>query len=223
MTALWLPPAAIGARPDPEPATVKTSAALEVSTEARLLAAERADRAHRLPMTPPVPPATPATATTPPKAKATKEKAKTPSRGTAGTPKRTTPNTAPARKKSTGSPKPGTTVKPPSGAAGTVVSYALAQVGKRYVYGASGPNSFDCSGLVAASYARVGIKLPHQSGAIASRGKRVPAGQWRPGDVIYTPGHVAIYLGNNRMVAATKPSTGVRIGTVRGGTAYRFL
>lgn len=56
--------------------------------------------------------ATPATATTPPKAKATKEKAKTPSRGTAGTPKRTTPNTAPARKKSTGSPKPGTTVKP---------------------------------------------------------------------------------------------------------------
>ncbi|MFK3983466.1 C40 family peptidase [Micromonospora sp. NPDC050397] len=166
-------------------------------------------------MIPPAPPATPPATKAPPKAKAK------PAQEKATTPK--TPSSAPARKKSTSTPKAGSTVKPPSGAAGTVVAYALAQVGKRYVYGASGPNSFDCSGLVAASYARVGIKLPHQSGAIASRGRRVPAGQWMPGDVIHTPGHVAIYLGNNRMVAATTPRTGVRTDTVRGGTAYRFL
>ena len=156
--------------------------------------------------------------------KATTESTKPAAKPTAtpAKPKRTT-TTPPARKKATGTPKPGVAVKPPSGAAGTVVSYALAQVGKAYVYGASGPGAFDCSGLVAASYARVGIKLPHQSGAIANRGRRVPAGQWMPGDVIHTPGHVAIYLGNNKIVAATKPSTGVRVGTVRGGTAYRFL
>ncbi|RKR92340.1 cell wall-associated NlpC family hydrolase [Micromonospora pisi] len=197
--------------------------ALEAATEARQLAAERADRAHRQPMIPPALPATPPTATTPPKAKAkpAQQKATTPTGDTST--RSTAPGTTPARKKSTSTPKPGSTVKPPSGAAGTVVSYALAQVGKRYVYGASGPNSFDCSGLVQASYARVGVKLPHQSGAIASRGRRVPAGQWKPGDVIHTPGHVAIYLGNNKMVAATKPSTGVRVDTVRGGTAYRFL
>jgi cell wall-associated NlpC family hydrolase len=51
----------------------------------------------------------------------------------------------------------------------------------------------------------------------------VPAGQWLPGDVIHTPGHVGIYLGGGQMVAATTPSSGVRIGPVRGGTAYRFL
>ena len=114
-------------------------------------------------------------------------------------------------------------MKPPSGAAGTVVSFALAQVGKRYVYATSGPNTYDCSGLVAAAYARVGIKLPHQSEQIAARGRRVPAGQWMPGDVIHTSGHVAIYIGGGKMVEAANPSSGVRVAPVRGGTAYRFL
>ncbi|MFF5228489.1 C40 family peptidase [Dactylosporangium sp. NPDC000521] len=114
-------------------------------------------------------------------------------------------------------------MKPPSGAAGTVVSFALAQVGKRYVYATSGPNTYDCSGLVSAAYARVGIKLPHQSEQIAARGRRVPSGQWMPGDVIHTSGHVAIYIGGGKMVEAANPSSGVRVAPVRGGTAYRFL
>jgi cell wall-associated NlpC family hydrolase len=186
-------------------------------------AAERADRSDRQPTIQLAVPATtpPVAVTTPGTSTATRTKPKpatTPIRTTSAT-----PAPSQATKKPGGTAKPGTAVKPPSGAAGKVVSYALAQVGKRYVYGATGPDSFDCSGLVAASYARVGIKLPHQSGAIATLGRRVPAGQWAPGDVIHTPGHVAIYLGNGKMVAATKPSTGVRIGTVRGGTAYRFL
>jgi cell wall-associated NlpC family hydrolase len=115
------------------------------------------------------------------------------------------------------------TVAPPSGAAGTVVSYALAQVGKPYVYAASGPNAFDCSGLVMAAYKRVGINLPHQSESIAARGRKVPSGQWLPGDVIHTSGHVAIYIGGGKMVEAANPKSGVRIAPVRGGTAYRFL
>jgi cell wall-associated NlpC family hydrolase len=119
--------------------------------------------------------------------------------------------------------QPAYSVAPPSGAAGTVVAFALAQVGKPYVYAASGPNAFDCSGLVSAAYARVGIKLPHQSEQIAARGKRVPDGQWMPGDVIHTSGHVAIYLGNGKMVEAANPGAGIRVAPVRGGVAYRFL
>jgi cell wall-associated NlpC family hydrolase len=129
----------------------------------------------------------------------------------------------PAPKKTTGAGGSTSTVKPPSGAAGTVVSFALAQVGKRYVYATSGPNTYDCSGLVSAAYARVGVKLPHQSEQIAARGRRVPSGQWMPGDVIHTSGHVAIYIGGGKVVEAANPSTGVRVAPVRGGTAYRFL
>lgn len=126
-------------------------------------------------------------------------------------------------KKAGSSSKPATNVAPPSGAAGTVVNFALAQVGTPYVYGAAGPGSYDCSGLVMAAYARVGIKLPHQSEQIAARGRQVPAGQWQPGDVIHFPGHVAIYIGGGKMVEAANPSAGVRIAPLRGGTAYRFL
>ncbi|WP_432825377.1 C40 family peptidase [Dactylosporangium sp. CA-092794] len=125
--------------------------------------------------------------------------------------------------KSTSGKAPATNVAPPSGAAGTVVNFALAQVGKPYVYAKSGPNAYDCSGLVMAAYARVGISLPHQSEQIAARGRQVPSGQWMPGDVIHTSGHVAIYIGGGKMVEAANPSAGVRVAPVRGGTAYRFL
>ena len=128
----------------------------------------------------------------------------------------------PAPKKSTGSGGSGT-VKPPSGAAGTVVSFALAQVGKRYVYATSGPNTYDCSGLVAAAYARVGVKLPHQSEQIAARGRRVPSGQWMPGDVIRTCG-LRRHLHRRRQDGrGRQPQLRVRVAPVRGGTAYRFL
>ncbi|MFG2041987.1 C40 family peptidase [Dactylosporangium sp. NPDC048998] len=187
--------------------------------EALLTAYERADRAYRERTTfmaksqrdaavPPAPPAPaqPSTASKPP------------------TKKTTTSNQSSNKStKSGSSSKQPTTVAPPSGAAGTVVNFALAQVGKPYVYGRSGPDAYDCSGLVMAAYARVGIKLPHQSEQIAARGRQVPSGQWMPGDVIHTSGHVAIYIGNGKMVEAANPSAGVRVAPVRGGTAYRFL
>ncbi|MET7401301.1 C40 family peptidase [Dactylosporangium sp. NPDC005572] len=203
LSAVWLGSSATAAA---QPVPTNVTATDEVATlqaelladqEARIAAFEKADRAYR-----PI---------------------HLSSRDTA--PRVVVPPPAPA--KPTAVRKPPATkppsVTPPSGAAGTVVSWALGQVGKPYKWAASGPNAFDCSGLVMAAYAKVGVKLPHQSEQIAARGRKVPSGQWRAGDVIHTPGHVAIYLGNGKMVEAANPRAGVRVAPVRGGTAYRFL
>jgi cell wall-associated NlpC family hydrolase len=222
LSAVWLGPSAVAsAQPAPstqtgysqaETAQVGSPAPTLAEQEALLAAYERVDRAHRehpallagSQRDTAVAPAPPA----PPKAQ----------------PKTTkTTKTTSSQSKSTTKKTTTTSVAPPSGAAGTVVSFALAQVGKPYVYASAGPSSYDCSGLVMAAYARVGIKLPHQSEQIAARGRQVPAGQWMPGDVIHTSGHVAIYLGNGKMVEAANPSAGIRVAPVRGGTAYRFL
>ncbi|WP_433045486.1 C40 family peptidase [Dactylosporangium sp. CS-033363] len=220
LSAVWLGPSAAAAQPAPSSQTEQTEAAPAgspaptLAEQERLLAAyERADRAHRETFvklaasqrdaaTPPPPPA-PVVTKTPAKTTSTKKS-----------------TSSSSSKKSTTTTS---NVAPPSGAAGTVVNFALAQVGKPYVYAASGPGSYDCSGLVMAAYAKVGIKLPHQSEQIAARGRQVPAGQWMPGDVIHTSGHVAIYLGGGKMVEAANPSAGIRVAPVRGGTAYRFL
>lgn len=76
---------------------------------------------------------------------------------------------------------------------GDVVDYALSRVGCPYVWGASGPTSFDCSGLVMWAYAQVGISLPHNSEAMYSAAKKVvPLSEARPGDVLYRSGHVGL-------------------------------
>lgn len=97
----------------------------------------------------------------------------------------------------------------------TVIKYALAQVGDRYSMGATGPSSFDCSGLVLASYRQIGISLPHYSRAQYSSTKRVSRGSLRPGDLVFFFGrgikHVGIYIGGNRMVHASNPRYGVRV------------
>ena len=92
----------------------------------------------------------------------------------------------------------------PSGAVGAVVAFALAQVGKPYQHARSGPDGFDCSGLAQAAYARIGISLPHQTRAIAARGRPVSRADLRPGDLVFTgPGHVGIYIGGGQMVHAS--------------------
>ncbi|MFC5006613.1 C40 family peptidase [Dactylosporangium cerinum] len=210
LTAVWLGPSAAAAQPAPNGPSLDPAVTI-AEQETELAAYERADKAYRTIRLTTHTALSARDADTRPAVAVT-----TPASKPATTKK-------PAPKKTTGSSGSTTTVKPPSGAAGTVVSFALAQVGKRYVYATSGPNTYDCSGLVAAAYARVGIKLPHQSEQIAAKGRRVPSGQWMPGDVIHTSGHVAIYIGGGKMVEAANPSAGVRIAPVRGGTAYRFL
>jgi cell wall-associated NlpC family hydrolase len=104
-----------------------------------------------------------------------------------------------------------------SGRAAVVISVALQQVGKPYVWGAAGPGSFDCSGLILYAMARVGIRLPHNADAIGGMGRSVPRSQWLPGTVISYGGHVALYLGSGRMVEAAHAGVPVRVTTVRPG------
>lgn len=96
------------------------------------------------------------------------------------------------------------------------VQFALAQVGKPYVFGASGPDSYDCSGLTMASYASVGISLPHSAADQYNYGTHVPATEasLQPGDLIffYQPiGHVTIYAGNGMMVSAPTEGEPVQV------------
>ena len=101
-----------------------------------------------------------------------------------------------------------------SSAAQTAVNTALAQVGDRYVYGATGPNSFDCSGLTSFSYKAAGISLPRTSKAQSTFGTPVSKANLQPGDLVffYSPvSHVAMYIGNGQIVHALNSSKPVQV------------
>jgi len=117
---------------------------------------------------------------------------------------------------SSGSSGPGYGPPPPvgSGAAGAVAA-AESRVGDPYVWGAAGPDSFDCSGLVMWSYAQVGISLPHFSGAQYADTTHISMSDLEPGDLVFPadPGqHVAMYVGNGMIVQA--PYTGADVQVV---------
>ncbi|WP_030758428.1 C40 family peptidase [Streptomyces griseus] len=101
-----------------------------------------------------------------------------------------------------------------SGTAASIVAFARAQVGDAYVSGGTGPNSWDCSGLVQAAYAAAGIDLPRISYQQSSMGTSVSLSDLQPGDVLYWGSrsgsyHVAIYVGGGKYVGAQNSSTGV--------------
>ncbi|ADB31865.1 NLP/P60 protein [Kribbella flavida DSM 17836] len=109
------------------------------------------------------------------------------------------------------------TVVPASGRAGVAVQYAMAQLGDSYVWGAEGPSSFDCSGLTKAAWARAGVSLSHSSRAQINEGRRVSRGQLQPGDLVffYSPiSHVGMYIGNGRMVHASRPGKPVKTDSI---------
>ena len=102
----------------------------------------------------------------------------------------------------------------PSGRAKVAVDYALNQVGDSYVYGATGTESWDCSGLTMVAWGQAGVSLPHSSSAQYSSGPSVPRDQLAPGDLVfyYSPiSHVGMYIGNGMIVHASNPSTGVKV------------
>jgi len=104
-----------------------------------------------------------------------------------------------------------------SGMAAVAVRYALAQVGKPYVYGAAGPNAFDCSGLTMAAWGAAGVSLQHNAAAQMGEGTPISESQLQPGDLVFYysgPSHVGIYIGNGMIVNAENPSTGVVIAPV---------
>lgn len=100
-----------------------------------------------------------------------------------------------------------------SGARNTIISTAYSKIGCGYVYGASGPSNYDCSGLVQACYAAAGIYVPHSSGSLAGYCNK-PASQAEPGDIVWTPGHVGIYIGGGTTIEAMNPSVGVTYGSL---------
>ena len=101
-----------------------------------------------------------------------------------------------------------------SGMAAPALAYAMAQVGKAYVWGAAGPSAFDCSGLTMMAWAQAGVSLPHSSSAQFSSGRRVAASDLQPGDLVfyYSPiSHVEMYIGDGLIVGAANPGAGVRV------------
>jgi cell wall-associated NlpC family hydrolase len=98
---------------------------------------------------------------------------------------------------------------PASGQAAVAVRFAYAQLGKPYVYGAAGPNSYDCSGLTMAAWGAAGVGLPHNAAMQQSMTHYVSEGDLQPGDLVFfgNPAyHVAIYIGGGRIIEA--PHTG---------------
>lgn len=97
-----------------------------------------------------------------------------------------------------------------------VVEAALRERGKPYVWAAEGPNSFDCSGLVKWAYAKgAGINLPHQSEAQRNSGTQLPVSEAQPGDVLWKPGHVGIFIGDGKYVHAPKPGDVVKVADMK--------
>ena len=92
-----------------------------------------------------------------------------------------------------------------------VVNYAAQFVGNPYVYGGSSlTNGADCSGFVMSVYAAFGISLPHSSSALRSVGYGVSLDAIQPGDIVCYSGHVGIYAGNNTLLHASSPSSGIK-------------
>jgi peptidoglycan DL-endopeptidase CwlO len=112
-----------------------------------------------------------------------------------------------------------------SGGAATAVAWAYQEIGKPYVWGAAGPNSFDCSGLAQYVWSKAGVYLAHYTGSQWNEGTHVDRSQLQPGDLVFfayntsnpsTIHHVGIYIGGGEMIDA--PYTGV---DVRKDPAFR--
>ncbi|MFF8446976.1 NlpC/P60 family protein [Streptomyces leeuwenhoekii] len=109
-------------------------------------------------------------------------------------------------------PAPGA-VRAPDARAAAAVAYAHRKIGSPYVWGATGPDAFDCSGLVQAAYRAAGVALPRTTYAQIGAGRRVSRAELLPGDLVFFYSgisHVGIYVGNGRMIHAPNPSAPVR-------------
>ncbi|MDA8391561.1 MAG: C40 family peptidase [Actinomycetota bacterium] len=121
-------------------------------------------------------------------------------------------------------------VPAPMASAGTAVATALAQVGKPYQWGAAGPSSFDCSGLVMTAWQAAGVSLLHYTVYQWDETVRIGSSQLAPGDLVFytfpgepDPGHVVMYIGNGQVVAADTTGVPVRVESMYAdGTPVGF-
>jgi cell wall-associated NlpC family hydrolase len=107
--------------------------------------------------------------------------------------------------------------------AGAAISFALSQLGDMYLWGATGPSRWDCSGLMMGAWKRAGVQLPHYSVAQYEQTRHIDEDELRPGDLIFwalnpnDPGtihHVAMYIGGGRMIHAPRTGKPVQIQSV---------
>jgi peptidoglycan DL-endopeptidase LytE len=103
----------------------------------------------------------------------------------------------------------------------SVVQAAYRNLGARYVWGASRPGAFDCSGFTMYVMRQFGVSLPHSSSAQFRMGRSVSRGNLQAGDLVFfslgtrgVVGHVGVYIGNGRMIHASTPSTGVIVSSL---------
>ncbi|MFB7377643.1 NlpC/P60 family protein [Kitasatospora purpeofusca] len=103
---------------------------------------------------------------------------------------------------------------PVSGRAAAVVQFAYSQLGKPYVWGATGPSGYDCSGLTGAAYRAAGVQLPRVSQAQWNAGARIARADLQPGDLVFFYGdlhHVGLYIGDGRMIHAPRTGKNVEV------------
>ncbi|MFJ6196831.1 NlpC/P60 family protein [Micromonospora sp. NPDC092111] len=113
----------------------------------------------------------------------------------------------------------------PGGPAGTAVKFACAQIGKLYVWGAAGPNNYDCSGLTLAAWARAGVSLPHNARQQRQVTARVSRADLRPGDLVFYYSdlhHVGMYVGDGWVVHASQAGQPVKMKRVDDGPVNSY-
>ncbi|MFD0071923.1 NlpC/P60 family protein [Streptomyces sp. NPDC127166] len=124
------------------------------------------------------------------------------------------PSTVRADRSSGGEREP---VTAPDGRAAAAISFARAQLGKPYVWGATGPSAYDCSGLTQAAWRAAGVSLPRTTYTQINAGRRVSRSQLAPGDLVFFYSgisHVGLYIGGGQMIHAPRPGAPVRIAPI---------
>jgi len=109
---------------------------------------------------------------------------------------------------------------PTSTQADKAIAYVYAQLGKPYVWGAAGPSSYDCSGLVQAAWAAAGVSIPRTTYDQWSALPHIPVSNMQPGDLLFYSGesHVAMYVGNGEIIDA--PQTGLNVELLPENTSW---
>ncbi|MCX4845860.1 C40 family peptidase [Streptomyces sp. NBC_00893] len=108
-------------------------------------------------------------------------------------------------------------VRAPNARAAEAVAFAYGALGKPYVWGATGPSSFDCSGLTQAAWRAAGVSLPRTTYTQINAGRRVSRSELAPGDLVFFYSgisHVGLYIGNGQMIHAPRTGSPVRIAPI---------
>jgi cell wall-associated NlpC family hydrolase len=119
----------------------------------------------------------------------------------------------------------------PNNAVAIAIAYAEAQIGKPYLWGGTGPDAFDCSGLVMMAYRQAGVIIPRTSQQQWAWGPQIQPGHEQPGDLVFfagadgtqtNPGHVGMVIGNGKMVEAYATGFPIRISAYAGSNPVGF-